>query len=285
VNGKPTAGVVRVRFGDPLLTVAAGLLAALADRDKFPQDRAGIDALIAGIAKGPDGEEVWATYEAPGDLPTYIGGHGTWVSPAGDGQLRLRLLTHDADRLASQVWILGPDGSLSDPETIEGFGVPDEELPEKARAELEELARRRRRAVAQMPEIERRNKEIQDRFRVDHLVGVVAGPAAQDQTGLRVSHIVLYDTGLIVNYLLPRPDADHLDPDDPWAVTKAADEGDLELEDELGTEFEPSAGSVDPNGDGLLRCRREFTPAVPVEASRLLVKLGEERVEIKLGPA
>jgi hypothetical protein len=285
VQGKPTAGVVQVRFGDPLLTAAAGLLAALGDREEFPQDRAGIDALIAGIAKGPDGEEVWATYEAPDDLPTYIGGHGTWVSPAGEGRLRLRLLAHGADRLASQVWILGPDGSLSDPDTIEGHGVPDAELPEKARAELEELERRRRRAVSQMPELERRNEEIQHRFRVDHLVGVVAGPAAHDQTGLVVSHVVLYDTGPIITYLLPRPDAEHLDPDDPWAVTKAAEDRELELDDELGTEFATSAGSVDPNGEGPLRCRREFTPAVPVEASRLLIKLGEERVEIKLGPA
>jgi hypothetical protein len=115
-------------------------------------------------------------------------------------------------------------------------------------------------------------------------VAVVAGPADQDQTGLVVSHVVLYDTGLIVNYLMPRPDEKDLDPDDPWALTKAT-QRQLELDDGLGTEFESSAGSVDPNGQGPLRCRREFTPAVPVEASRLLVKLDETSVEIDLGPA
>lgn len=135
MHGKPTAGIVQVRYEDPLLAAAAGLLAALGDREEFPQDRAGIEALIAGIAKGPDGEEVWATYEAPGDLPTYIGGHGTWVAPAGEGRLRLRLPACDYDRLASRVWILGPDGSLSDPDTIEGYGVPDAELPKRTRAE------------------------------------------------------------------------------------------------------------------------------------------------------
>jgi hypothetical protein len=283
VQGKPTKHVAQVRVGDPLLIAAAGLLAALGDGDGFPQDHAGIEALIGDIAKGPDGEEVWATYEAPDELPTYIGGYGTWVAPAGEGRLQIRLLTHDADRLASRVWILGADGSLGDPETIEGYGVPEAELPDKARAELKELERRRREALAQMPEFERRNEEMRNRFRVDHLMDVVAGPADQDQTGLVVSHVVLYDTGLIVSYLLPRPDETDLDPDDPWAATKAAEE--LELDDALGTEFESAAGSIDPNGEGLLRCKREFTPAVPVAASRLLVKLGEDRVEIELGTA
>lgn len=282
MQAKPTAGIVQVRFGDPLLIAAAGLLAALGERDEFPQDRAGVDALIASIAKGPDGEEVWAKYEAPDDLPTYIGGRGTWVAPAGEGRLRLRVVAHDVDGLASHVWTLGPDGSLSDPDTIEGYGVPDADLPERARAELEELERRRREAVAQMPDFERRNEERHNRYRVDHLVAVVAGPADQDQTGPLVSHVVLYDTGLIVNYLLPRPDEKDLDPDDPWALDKAA-EHTLELDDGLGTEFASSAGSVDPNGEGPLRCRREFTPAVPVAATRLLVKLDETTIEIKLG--
>jgi hypothetical protein len=283
VQGKPTKHVAQVRVGDPLLIAAAGLLAALSDEDGFPQDRAGIEALIAAIAKGPDGEEVWATYEAPDELPTYIGGYGTWVAPAGDGRLRIRLLVRDVDRLASRVWILGPDGALSDPNTIEGYGVPDAELPERVRTELKELERQRREALAQLPEFERRNEEMQNRLRVDHLVGVVAGPADQDPAGPVVSHVVLYDTGLIVSYLLPRPNKEDLDPDDPWAVTKAAEERQLELDDTLGTEFESSAGSIDPNGDGL-RCKREFTPAVPVAASRLSVKVGEDSVEIELGP-
>lgn len=240
MEGKPTAGVVQIRSGDPLLIAAAGLLGALGNKGEFPQDQAGIDALIAAIAKGPDGEEVWATYEAPDDLPTYIGGRGTWVAPAGEGRLRLRMVAHYVDRLASHVWILGPDGSLSDPDTIEGYGVSDAELPERARAELEELERRRRKAIAQKPEFERRIEERRNRYRVDHLVAVVAGPADQDQTGPVVSHVVLYDTGLIVNYLLPRPDEKDLDPDDPWALDKAA-EHTLELDDGLGTEFVPSA--------------------------------------------
>lgn len=279
MQGKPTATIVRV--GDPLLIAASGLLAALGKRGEFPQDRAGIEALIAEIAKGPDSEEFWGAYEAPDDLPTYLGGHRTWVAPAGEGRLRLRLPVRLDDRLSSQVWTLGPDGSLSDPNTIEGYGIPDAELPERARGELEELERRGREALAQMPEFERRSEERRDRFRVDHLVGVVAGPPDQDQSGLVVSHVVFYDTGLIVNYLLPRPKEEDHDPSDPWALSR--EQWNLELDDGLGTEFHNSGGSIDPNGEGLLRCKHEFSPAVPDAASRLLINLDETSVEIKLG--
>ena len=281
MTSKPAAYKAQIRFGDSLLIAAAGLLAALGEADEFPQDRAGIDALVADIAKGPDGEEVWATYEAPDDLPTYLG-VGTWVAPAGEGRLRLRMQAHDVDgQLASQVWILGPEGSLGDPERIEGYGVPDAELPEKARAELEELERRRREVIARIPEMERRNEEIQSRFRVEHLLGVLAGPLDQDQSGPVVSHVVLYDTGLIVSYLSPRPPAEELDPDDPWAVENTAPQK-IVLDDGLGTEFDDSIGSVDTNGDGPLRCRREFTPAVPDAATRLVIGLDETSVEIVL---
>lgn len=276
---------LQVRHGDALLIAAAGLLGALGDNEEFPQDQPGIEALIAGAPKGPDGEKLFATYEASDALPSYLGGFGTWVAPAGEGRLRLRLLTHDLDGLASRVWILGPDGGLSDPETIEGYGVPDSELPEEARAELQEIERRRHEAEARQPEFERRNEERRNRFRVNHLIGVVAGPADQDRTGLVVSHVVLYDTGVIVNYLLPRPDEKDLDPDDPWAITETAEARELELDDGFGTEFQGSAGSVDPNGKGPLRCRREFSPAVPAAAARLWVVLGEDRVEIELEPA
>lgn len=280
MQGKPTAAIV-VQVGDPLLVAASGLLAALGRREEFPQDRAGIEALIAETSKGPDGQGFRGVYEAPDDLPTYLGGHGTWVAPAGKGRLLLRLPVRGGGRLSSQVWIFGPDGSLGDPETIEGYGVPDAEMPERARAELEEIERRRREALAQMPELERRSEEHRNRFGVDHLVGVVAGPPDQDQSGLVVSHVVLYDTGLIVNYLLPRSKEEDHDPADPWALSR--EQWNLELDDGLGTEFLSAAGSIDPNGEGPLRCRREFSPAVPDAASRLLVDLVGTSVEIELG--
>lgn len=284
MQGKPTTETFQIRSGDPLLIATAGLLGALGESKEFPQDRAGIEALVAGAAKGPNGERLFATYEAPDDLPSYLGGFGTWVAPAGEGRLRVRQPMADVDRLVSRVWILGPDGSLSDPETIEGYGVPDAELPESARAELEELERRRRDFEAEMPEMERRNEEFQNRHRVEHLLGVVAGPADQDQGGLVVSHVALYDTGLIVHYFLPRPDEKNLDSDDPWAVEKAA-EHKLVLDDGLGTEYGSWTGSMETSGKGLLRCSREFTPAVPAAASRLSVKVDEMSVEIGLRPS
>lgn len=272
----------RIRFGDSLLIATAGLLGALRDADAFPQDRSGIEALVASAPKGPDGEELWATYEEPDAPITYLGGTGTWVAPAGDGRLRLRMQPLGADVLTSQIWILGPDGSLSDPETIEGYGVPDDELPESARAELEEIERRRQRALARMPEMERRDEEWRHRFRVEHLLGVVAGPADEDQSGPILSHVVLYDTGLIVDYLLPRSVEDGVDPEEPWEFDVPVLP--IKLDDGLGTEFTDCwGGSIDRNGSGPLRCRREFTPAVAHAATRLLIEIDSASVEIALG--
>lgn len=270
------------RNGDPLLIAAAGLLGALGDADEFPQDQAGIEALIAGAPRGPDGEELWATYEAP-DGPLTYKGRGTWVGPAGDGRLRVRKLADGVDYLASRVWVLGPDGSLTDPELVEGFGVPENELPEAAQAELEERERKREEMLARVPEMERRDEEREDRFRVKHLLGVVAGPPGQDQSGPMVSHVALYDTGAIVYYLMPRPRPEDLNPDDPWATRETKPKR-IELDDGLGTEFQEWTGGFDTNGSGLLRGRREFTPAVPAAASRLLVDIDGTSVEIELEP-
>jgi hypothetical protein len=271
----------RIQFGDSLLITTAGLLGALRDADEFPQDRAGIEDLIAGAPKGPDGEELWATYEEPDAPITYLGGTGTWVAPAGGGRLRVRMV--GADGLASQIWILGPDGALSDPETIEGYDVLEDELPESARADLEEIERRRQRALARMPEMERRNEEERNRFRVEHLLGVVAGPVGQDQSGPMLGHVVLYDTGLIVNYLLPRSVEDDVDPEEPWEFD--VPEPKIRLDDGLGTEFTGRGGSIDRNGSGPLRCKREFTPAAAHAATRLLIEIGSASVEIDLGSA
>jgi hypothetical protein len=48
-------GIFQVFVGDTLLAGSVGLLAALGDADEFPQDRAGIEALIGRLPKKPDG--------------------------------------------------------------------------------------------------------------------------------------------------------------------------------------------------------------------------------------
>jgi hypothetical protein len=270
------------RSGDHLLIAAAGLLGALGDAAEFPQDQAGIEALLAAAGKGPNGEELGATYEERGAPITYLSRRTTWVAPAGEGRLRIRQRAFGADDLASHVWILGPDGSLGDPETIEGYGVPEDELPAAARAELEEFERLKREAEARRPEDERRNEELRDRHRVDHLRGVVAGPADQAPGAPIVSHVVLYDTGTLVDYLLPRPDETDFDPDEPWERPEV-EPPKMTLDDQLGTEFFDRGGQIDRNGEGPLRCRREFAPAIPTEARRLGIEIGEMRITIELG--
>ncbi len=274
----------QIRFGDHLLIAAAGLVGALGEADEFPQDRDGIEALIAAIAVGPGGEEVWAGYEDPLAPITYLGAHGNWVAPAGEGRLRLRQRATSTEGLASNVWVIGPDGSLSDPELIEGYGIPDDELPDSVRAELDEIERRRQEALARVPELERRNQEDRDRFRVANLRRVIAGPADQDPTGPLVSYLVIYAAGSVVNYLSPRPRPEDLDPDDPWAAEESAPR-DVRLDDGHGTEFHSHRASVDTNGDGMLRCRREFGAAPAADASRLTIGLDSTRVEIDLRAA
>ena len=46
-----------------------GLLAALGDATEFPQDRAGIEALIERLPEKPDGTKVRIAYEEPGACP------------------------------------------------------------------------------------------------------------------------------------------------------------------------------------------------------------------------
>jgi hypothetical protein len=271
-----------IRVGDHLLMVAAGLLGALGDVDEFPQDRAGIETLVGEAPPGPDGERLLATYEDPDAPLTYLGGHGTWVAPAGEGRLRIRQRAFATEELASQVWILGPDGSLGDPETIEGYGVPEDELPPQVLAEIEETERRRREAEARRPEAERRSEEHQNRHRLEHLLGVTPGPTDQDPSGPIVTHVVLYDTGALVHYLLPRPDETGFEPEEPWERPEVEPPR-MTLDDGLGTEFASSSGQVDHSGEGPLRCRQEFSPAVAADATGLVVGLDETRVAIELG--
>lgn len=270
------------RSGDHLLIAVAALLGALGDGREFPQDRAGIEALIAGGPRGPEGERLLASYEGPDAPVSYLGPNGTWVAPAGEGKVRVRMRAMERDGLASRVWLLGPDGSLGDPETIEGYGVPEDELPAAARAELEEIERLKREGEARRPEQERRNEELHNRHRVEHLRGVIAGPVGQDAGGPIVSHVVLYDSGTLVNYLLPRPDETDFDPDEPWERPEV-EPPKMTLDDELGTEFFDRGGQIDRNGEGPLRCRREFAPAIPTEARRLRIEIGEMRSTIELG--
>lgn len=271
--------IVQVYAGDHLLAGTVGLLAALDDATEFPQDRAGIEELIGRLPEHRDGTTVTVGYEEPGGVPTYRGMNALWVAPAGEGRLRLRQRTFGPD-LGSQVFVLAPDGSLSDPVTIEGFGVPDEELTEAARAEVAEFEERRRAARAREPEERRREEERLTRFQVEHLRDVIAGPADQDPAGPVVTYLAIYDDGLLVDFLMPRPTEPEPEPPESDDFEREGPR-EVRVDDGRGTEFKLESGSVDRNAP-ILRGRRRYAPAPAREASYLRVEIDSTVVEIEL---
>jgi hypothetical protein len=186
-----------------LLEMALRPLGALGAAPEFPQDQAGIEALIGRLAEGRPSEPKRFAYEDPGELPRYDGEWTTWLSPAGDGALRIR--QEHPWELGSETVVLHPDGRIGEFESIDGFGVPDSELTDQARADREAHGRREREAAEQEPEHERRIEEQQMRFRTGNLIRAVAAPPGQDPTGPVVAYVALYETGVMVNYLVPRP--------------------------------------------------------------------------------
>lgn len=259
------------------------LLAALGPEPDFPGDVAGIEELVEHVAEGRPGETMTFAVEPAGKLPRYSGKYVVWVSPAAEGCLRLR--HEDGGRgLISEAVTLRPDGRLGEFETIEGFGVPEAELTDQARADRETVDRLTRKWQAEEIDTSRRIDEDQRRFRAEHLLGVVAGPS-QDPAGPVVSFLALYDTGVIVYYLVPRPPDEDLETDDPWAEPlEAAMMPRIELSDGSGAAFEMAdLQYLDANAP-LLRASQSFVPAVSAAASSLVVRFASASVEIELGP-
>jgi hypothetical protein len=265
-----------------LLEMALRPLGALGIVPEFPQDQAGIEALIGRLAEGRPSEPKRFAYEDPEELPRYDGEWTTWLSPAGNGALRVR--QEHPWELGSEAVVLRPDGQIGEFESIDGFGVPDSELTDQASADREAHERRQHEAAEKEPEHKRRLEEQQARFRTGNLIRAVAAPPGQDPTGPVVAYVALYETGVMVNYLVPRPSERELEPDDPFAepLTEAMFPS-LEIEDGLGTDFKAvEIDYVDPNSSPL-RARVSFAPAVPAAARRLRIGFETTTVEIELG--
>jgi hypothetical protein len=266
-----------------LLEMALRPLGALGAAAEFPQDRAGIEALIERLAAGRPSEPKRFAYEEPGELPRYDGEWTNWLAPAGDGALRIR--QEHPWGLSSEAVVLRPDGRIGEFESIDGFGVPDSELTDQARADREAHERRRREAAEREPEHEQWIEEHQTRFQTANLIRALAAPPGQDPGGPVVAYVVLYETGVMVNYLVPHPSEEELEPDDPFAEPlEEAMFPELELDDGLGTDFKPvDVDWVDANSSPL-RGRVSFAPAVPTAARGLQIRLGTTTVEIEIGP-
>ena len=257
-------------------------LGALGTTAEFPQDRAGIEGLIGRLAEGRPSEPKRFAYEGPDELPRYEGEWTTWLSPGGNGALRVR--QEHPWELSSEAIVLHPDGRTGEFESIDDFGVPDSELTEQALADREAHGRREREAAEREPEQEGQLEEEQSRFRTGNLIRAVAAPPGQDPSGPVVAYVTLYETGVMVNYLVPRPSQEELEPDDPFAepLTEAMFPR-LEIEDGLGTVFRAvDIDYVDANSSPL-RARVSFAPAIPTAARSLRISFERTAVEIELG--
>ncbi len=267
-----------------LLEMALRPLGRLGAAVEFPQDRAGIEALIARLAAGRPSEPRHFAYEDGKELPRYDGESTIWLSPAGDGALRVR--REHPWNLTSVAVVLRPDGTVAEFEEIDGFGVPDSELTEIALADREALESRVQEQEKSVPEHEEWLEEQQTRFRTGHLIRTVAAPSGQHPDGPVVAYLSLYETGVQVNYLMPRPPdevLDPADPDDPFAEPRTeAMFPKMELDDGLGTEFKVvDLDHVDSNSSPL-RARLSFVPALPAAAAALRVVFDSLTVEIDL---
>lgn len=266
-----------------LCEAALRLLAALGTEPSFPGDVAGIEQLVSSVAEGRPSEPMRFAVEPAGELPRYSGEYGIWVSPAADGCLRLR---HERGGrgLSSVAVTLRPDGRLGEFERIEGFGVPESELTDQARADRDAVGRSAEEERAEATEANQKFEERQRRFRTEHLLGTVAAPP-QDPAGPVVSFLALYEAGVIVYYLVPRPPDEDLESDDPWAETlEAAMMPRVRLDDGGGTRFELADLSyLEANGP-LLRACQTFVPGISRSASSVVVNIESASTEIEIGP-
>lgn len=264
-----------------LYEAALRLLGALGGDRGFPDDVEGIERLLGRVAEGEPGEVMRFAAEAPDELPRYSGRHLVWVAPAGDSGLRLRA---EGAGLEAVSVTFGADGRLGEFTVHEGFGVPDAELTECARTDRDRVERLLREQEVADAQSHRMGEEEQRRFRTEHLLEVRVAPP-QDPGGLVVTWLGLYDTGVIVNYLVPRPVEEEVDWDDNGETDLFdAAHPSIALSDSEGTLYE-AVGSGDEDVTGpLLRANREFTPAVPAGVSHLVVRTEWGSVAVEVGP-
>lgn len=267
-----------------LLELVLRPLGALGAAEEFPQDRAGIEALIENLPEGRPSEPKHFAYEDGEGLPRYDGERTIWLSPAGQGALRVRRQL--PWKLGVLAVVVGPDGRVGDFEEIEGFGVPDSELTDQARADREAFERRVREQEEDRPRHTAWLEESQRRFRTENLIGSVAAPPGQHPDGPVVAYLALYETGLMLNYLVPRPPQEVIrpeDPDDPFAEPqREAMFSRIEIDDGHGTEYKVvDIDSVDMNTSPM-RARLSFTPAVPAAVETVRVSFDSVTVAIDL---
>ena len=109
---------------------------------------------------------------------------------------------------------------------------------------------------------------------------MIAGPPDQDLAGPVVTYVALYDDGLLVDFLMPRPPGQRRERADPYAPDRDVPR-EVRIDDGQGTEFRFDSGSVDRNAP-ILRGRRQYSPAPAADASLLRVAIESTVIEIAL---
>jgi hypothetical protein len=100
---------------------------------------------------------------------------------------------------------------------------------------------------------------------------VLLGPS-EETGGFRVTSVELYSQGVVVRWSARGGEVGGAEP-----------EPDLVLSDDMGTVYEPTGGGSAGGGSELTRGEAEFVPAVPDEASRLVVRGPGGPVTLELG--
>jgi hypothetical protein len=267
-----------------LLEMALRPLGALGAGAEFPQDRSGIEELIERLPPGRPSEPKRFAFQAADELPRYDDEHTIWLVPAGDGALRVRRQV--PWELGFVAVVLRPDGRFGEFEETDGFGVPDAELTDQARADREAFERRRREQQEARPAEEERVEEDQTRFRPGNLIRTVAAPPGQHPDGPVVAYLALYETGLMLNYLVPRPPQQVMRPDDPddpfaepgWEAMFPA----VEIDDGLGTEYKVVDLDAVDMSSSPMRGQLSYTPPVPAGAETIRVSFESVTVVIDL---
>jgi hypothetical protein len=94
---------------------------------------------------------------------------------------------------------------------------------------------------------------------------------------VRVLTVEMYEDGLIVRYVLPDFELPvGGDIDRPWEPV------DMAVEDDTGTEYEWASGGGGSSDGGPFRGEEAFTPAVPGDARRLIVRSESGAVKLEL---
>jgi hypothetical protein len=261
-----------------MMEVALPLVAEIAKRaGGFPQDVEALDELVNAV--GPRIEQEVEVID-PDNPQAPVEEWTVQLIPAGQGALRVESHYPGGNALVATIW---PDGLVT------GQGVQASLLATPDPEDATELE----------PHAMQTHEAPPPQFEGTNLRRVLLAPD-QGEVDLRILTVELYDDGLIVRYVQKwGRDFDQeavLRQEHASQGREMSDELlDIELrrqeahgdpyfvanvEDDVGTDYRMAGGGA--HGAPQVRCESEFTPAVPDDATKLIVYTDVGSVEIPL---